>query len=487
MTGKSLAALRQTSAEVMAAAVVELFPGTLLVQGQSTPLGFCYDFVFPFTFQTEFLTLIEERMRLIVKEGRPLKVLEMMPANAAAFLEHHGQPKRASAVRAAKSALVRIVQSEAFIDWCEAPCLVHTGEVGAFKLQDFSEKEKVTRLSGTAFFEKSALKQFLKCVDGHAEKDHVRLGDQLKLFSSCPESHWIWHPKGEALRQNLLTLWRREHAKQNFHFISRSAPCFTPPALLSRFRRLAETVTSHHALSADERVGLFQTQVHLSDRAYILCSEGELLEECISSLQFMIKISKMLSFEYRLVLGAEEAPLIQALKECQLDYDYDPEAGEAVLEMRLKDALGREWTGPSLRLEKHHSGERLLTRSTFNSIERMVALLVEQHAGSLPLWLAPEQLRVLVVGEQNRECAERVALTLQQLGWRLTIDARSARLGERVHDAMREKVPLCVLVGDREQKMGTVTIRAYGSTDEESVKVDELTFFTGNRKLDFEN
>ncbi len=482
---ESLTALRRTAGQVMAAAVLELFPGTLLVQGQDTSLGFHYDFIFPFPFQQEMLTLIEERMRGMIKEGRPLKMLEMMPANAAAFLEHRGQPRRAKAARAIKNPLVQLVQIENFIDLCIDPCMAQLERIAAFKLHPFLEKGEATRLSGAAFFDKQALKHFLKRLEEHAGRDHVRLGEQLNLFSASPESGWIWHPKGEALRARLLALWHREHTKQQFQFFSRASIQSLPYSLFSRFPRLAEY--GYLRQPSDAQSGMFQTDFYLSDRAYILCSEAQLLEECISSLQFMIKISKILSFESRLVLGAKEAVFVQALEKCQVDYDCDLNRQSPGVELRIKDALGREWLGSTLRVEKDRSGERLLIRSTFSSLERIIALLIEQHAGLFPLWLAPEQIRILAVASPHRGYAERVKEVLQGLGWRLTLDERSARLGERVHDALREKIPYCAVIGDREQKEGTVAIRAYGSAQEEIVKVDELTCFTGNRKLDFEN
>src|SRR5690606_14619104 len=89
----------------------------------------------------------------------------------------------------------------------------------------------------------------------------------------------------------------------------------------------------------------------------------------------------------------------------------------------------------------------ILTRHLWGSLDRLIALLIERYEGEFPLWLAPEQVRVLTIGETNQTYAKQVVQRLQQRGVRVALDQRQAKLNYRVHEAEREKVPYLVLIG----------------------------------------
>ena len=531
--------LRRTAAEIMAAAVLERFPNVKLIGGQSTPVGFYYDFIFPFSFQKEFLILIEERMRLIIKEKRPIKTLEIIPDNAGALLDHHSQEIRAQLVRSQNDVLVRLFQVGDFIDFCCPPYLVDTGEIKAFKICEFSEEAReelgsFIRLYGAAFFEAQELKKFLKSDQSLKIKDHIELGKELDLFSPCREmgaGFWRWHPKGEFLRQELLKFWTEEMRNKNFEFTSTPRQYhlhrqYCPVAELSMSHiqlfsanfcannqatvRLAECSFVQPPKSDKILCGMLDSQAYFRDQGHIFCAEEHLIEECISSLQFILKISKILSFEeYRLVLCSSstyhkkhqaswkksERLLIQTLRLSQLKYTVDEKAGVLHgprIEVRIKDALGREWTGPFLGLDCVQSMQHIIiVLSMFSSMERTVALMLEKNEGVLPFWLAPEQVRVIAVNEQQAKYARDLSCTLQSLGIRVQVDQQNEKLSKRMYNAMFDHVPYAVVVGKREEQSRMATVRAYNRKETESMSlemlVQKLTCLLKYGKSEFEN
>ncbi len=515
--------LRRSAAEIMAAAVLELFPNIQLIGGSHIPNGFYYDFLFPFSFKKEFLTIIEERIRLIVKEKRAIGALEMVPANAAEFLKHKGQGIRSEAARCQDGILIPLFQMGEFVDLIEPPYLEDAGEASVFKVIEFDEKHhdrlgSFIRIFGTAFFDGAELKKFIKSRSSLNFKDHVELGKELDLFSPCKEmgeGFWRWHPKGEAVRQIVSDFWKQEHIKQNFQFVStprryRREYCpiaeiaaghiqtfismSSPSDLPARF---AECTYVQPSESDNVSNGMLGSKAYFRDQEHIFCSEETLLEECISSLQFILKILKILSFEgYRFAFCSNgpsnkkghanwkksERLLIQALRLTQLEYIVDDKAevlNGPRIEVRIKDIVGREWTGPFLGIDCVQTlqmgvRQAVIVRSMFSSLERMLALMIERSEGVLPFWLAPEQTRVIAVNEQCVDYANELCSTLQSLGMRANVDRGTDKLSKRMYEALREKVPYSVVVGRQEQRSKTVAVRAYQSQETEIMSLDAL-------------
>ncbi|MES2345014.1 MAG: His/Gly/Thr/Pro-type tRNA ligase C-terminal domain-containing protein [Chlamydiota bacterium] len=486
----NLTILRRTAAQVLAAAALEQFPGASLVGGFGSHLGFHYDFTFPFAFHKDFLPLLEERMRAVIKKNYKIEIKEMVPKNAALFFEHRKQFHVADKALDLEEVLASIFQMGDFFDLAEPSFLRHSGEVASFKLVEAKTfGDGVTRIYGTAFFDKSALKEYLKKLKNYPEIDHIILGKEMDLFSSYKEGFWKWHPKGAFIRETLLNWWKKEHIKQSFQFPLVPAISTKEELLKAHLEfapRAAETVYLKRSCSEDELMGMFSTKGETQDIVHIFCGAGDLVQESISSLQFITKISKILSFEWQAVLcvgrgrqnaswkKAKEA-LENALKYCELEYDCDDETfvdRGPRLELRFQDGLGRFWSGPYLEIACAHM---CLVRSMFGSVERIVALLIEQGQGMLPLWLAPEQARVFTVSQNAEQFADECVTYLSALGLRIGVDRNlEQKLGSRLHGALIEKVPYCIFIGDREKNLKTVTVRAYGSTKDEQVSLDAL-------------
>lgn len=241
----------------------------------------------------------------------------------------------------------------------------------------------------------------------------------------------------------------------------------------------------------DPSSGLFSPKTFFGDRIHIFCSDEKLLEECISSLRFILKIPKILGFEFEIVLSvssvvpqktnAKGAALFkQVLEKCGLVYALEKEYREgssASIDIRFADSLGRRWTGSFLSMPDRvmPSGKgRVLALSAFGSLERICALLLEKKGGWLPLELAPQQVRLLAATQKADPYAKEVYETLSTQGIRATLESGEEKLKARIYRAMVEKVPYVVLLGEREEKAGTLTICAYGKTEWQRLSLDEF-------------
>lgn len=238
--------------------------------------------------------------------------------------------------------------------------------------------------------------------------------------------------------------------------------------------------------------GLFNSSSFTAECAHTFCSSSQVSETLISSLQFIEKTVNILGFEcqWNLFLrgpkfaGTKEkwdkalGWMTDALQSCGCEYVTDS-SGSAFdgprMVVRMKDALGREWEGPFIGIDFNHSeayglryqgsdGEMhipyMITQSLFGSLERFIAVLVEHYGGAFPLWLAPEQVRLLPIADAHQSYADEICKKLSAQGIRCSVDYRQEPLGTKVHAAEREKVPYAVIVGDAEKKDGVVNVRA---------------------------
>lgn len=191
-----LSVLRRTAAEIAALAVFELYPDIRLIGGGETSVGFFYDFYFPHPVHVE---IIEEKMRQIVKERRPIRTIEMVPFSAREMLKKGRVFTRFEEL---EGDLVELIQIGEFADLCEGPHLKNTAELAAFKLaaEDLGEKEM--RLVGWCHGSKDELKRFLKLVDRYVEPRVV--GEKRGLWRGD-----VWLPAGIQMRERLVAFLRK--------------------------------------------------------------------------------------------------------------------------------------------------------------------------------------------------------------------------------------------------------------------------------------
>jgi threonyl-tRNA synthetase len=187
-----------------------------------------------------------------------------------------------------------------------------------------------------------------------------------------------------------------------------------------------------------------------------------------------------------------ERCLREALAE--LGISYQEAEGEAAyygpkIDVQLKNVLGRSETLSTVQLDFYlpgrfgleyvdKDGQRkppvMIHRGVISTMERMMAFLIEHYAGNFPLWLAPVQVKVMTVTDQQKEYARTVSAQLQGLGWRVEFDDRNEKLGYKIRQAQAEKVPYAIVIGDKEVKEQTVSPRRRGGENLKAMALDEF-------------
>ena len=238
--------------------------------------------------------------------------------------------------------------------------------------------------------------------------------------------------------------------------------------------------------------GLLRVRGFTQDDAHLFCRPDQIEAEVSHVLDFtffMMKTFGFSDFEVYLstrpdkAVGSEErwtqatSALEAALKNRGVAYEVDP--GEGVfygpkIDIKIKDVLGRSWQCSTVqvdfnnpeRFDLAYTGEDgkahqhiMIHRALLGSIERFFGILVEHYAGAFPTWLAPVQARVLPITDKQRQYADSVVGQLQSAGYRTESDARNEKIGLKIREAEKAKIPYMLVVGDREMEAGTVAVR----------------------------
>jgi threonyl-tRNA synthetase len=176
-----------------------------------------------------------------------------------------------------------------------------------------------------------------------------------------------------------------------------------------------------------------------------------------------------------------------------MELPYEPLEGEAAFygpkaDFMVRDCIGREWQLGTVQLD-YNLPERfkleytgndnrphqpvMIHRAPFGSMERFVGMLIEHFAGAFPLWLAPEQVRVLPVADRFTDYAKQIETRFQQAGFRVSIDAQNARVTAKIRQAQLERIPYMMVVGGREEEQDAVSVRDRIDGDLGSMSVDD--------------
>ena len=257
--------------------------------------------------------------------------------------------------------------------------------------------------------------------------------------------------------------------------------------------RYAEFGTVYRYEKAGVLHGTLRARGFTQDDAHIFCTPEQMQEEIKSVLAFCAHIwqtfgfpdiSAYLATQPEKAVGDphrwEEATaaLEQALKASEIPYEVDPGGGAFYgpkIDLKVRDAIGREWQMSTIQFDfnlpdrfdiafigedgKEHR-PYMVHRALFGSIERFFGILIEQHGGAFPLWLAPEQARILPLTENQLDYARELADTFQQHDLRVGIDFRSEKIGNKIRKAQLEKIPYMLVVGPQEVSDKSVAVRS---------------------------
>jgi threonyl-tRNA synthetase len=266
--------------------------------------------------------------------------------------------------------------------------------------------------------------------------------------------------------------------------------------------RLAELGTVYRYERSGVLHGLLRVRGFTVDDTHIFCTEEQLSGEVESILELMDEMLRAFGFPYTPVLatrprdhflGAPEQweRATQALREAlaarHLEYTVDEGGGAFYapkIDVLLHDAIGRAWQGPTIQIDLNlpnrfdatYTGKdgkehrvAMIHRAVLGSLERFVGGLIEHYAGEFPLWLAPEQVRVLTVSAGAAAYARGVAEALAAAGLRVRLDDGPDKIGAKIRAAETEKIPWMLVVGERDAKAGTVSPRRHGKGAGEAV------------------
>lgn len=227
---EALELLRHSCAHIMAQAVRELFPGVKVAIGPAIEDGFYYDFEYERAFTPEDLPAIEAKMQEIIKADLPFSHEMWDKGQALERFQDQGEAYKVELIQDLDDEKVSIYHQGDFTDLCRGPHIPSTGRVGAFKLLSVAgaywrgdeKNTMLSRIYGTAFFDKKQLKQHLRMLEEAKKRDHRKLGRQLDLFSFHEElgaGMVVWHPRGALLRYLLEEFERKEHLRRGYQLV----------------------------------------------------------------------------------------------------------------------------------------------------------------------------------------------------------------------------------------------------------------------------
>lgn len=250
--------------------------------------------------------------------------------------------------------------------------------------------------------------------------------------------------------------------------------------------------------------GLMRVRCFTQDDAHIFMTPDQIKEEIKGVVALIDKVYGTFGFPYKIELStmpedhmgelADWERATDALRGAitELGYAYEVNEGDGAfygpkLDFHLQDCLGRTWQCGTIQLdfqlperfELEYTGADgqkhrpiMIHRVVFGSIERFIGILIEHFAGAFPLWLAPEQVRILPISERHHKKAREIYQQLFDAGMRVEIDERSEKIGYKIREAQLQKIPYMLIIGDKEAESGTVSVRRRGEGDLGAVKTE---------------
>lgn len=569
--------LRHSTAHVLAAAVLRLFPEARLDIGPPTDTGFYYDIDLDHKFTGEDLEAIEAEMKKIIKENQRFERMEVSREEAKEIIRDIGQDryKLSRLQDIPEGETISFYRNGEFIDLCAGTHVNYTKKIKAFKLLNVAgayhrgdeKNPQLQRIYGTAFPSREELSHYLEALEEAKKRDHRKIGRDLQLYhidDSVGSGLILWKPNGAVIRQELQTFIAGELQKQDYrqvftpnigklelfktsgHFPYYQDSQFPPvvdhvflhelaeescscselahkmdegaiegyllkpmncPFHIKIFDseprsyrdlpvRLAEFGTVYRWEQSGELSGLTRVRGFTQDDAHIFCTPEQLdaeLQGCLSLVKIVLNTLGMEDYRVRVGLRDPDSTKFSGDPEkwdraevaCRnaartLGVNFTEEPGEAAfygpkIDFVVKDVLGREWQLGTVqvdyilpdRFDLHYVGADnknhrpvMIHRAPFGSMERFTGVLIEHFAGNFPLWLAPEQVRVLPVSEKVEEYAGDSLQILKSAGLRASLDTHDEKLGAKIRRAEMDKVPLMLIVGEKEAGDRKVNVRS---------------------------
>jgi len=270
--------------------------------------------------------------------------------------------------------------------------------------------------------------------------------------------------------------------------------------------RMAEFGTCHRNEPSGAMHGILRIRGFTQDDAHIFCTEDQIAEETTRFCDLLEEVYNAFGFTEIKVKFSDRPPvragedavwdkaetaLKRAVEIAGLEYTLNPGEGAFYgpkLEFILRDAIGRDWQCGTLqvdfvlpeRLDATYIGEDgakhrpvMLHRAILGSLERFIGILIEEHAGKFPLWLAPVQVAVTTITDAVNSYAENVKLQLEEAGLRAIADTSSNKINYKVREHSLQKIPVILAVGAKEMEGNTVSVRRLGSESQQVMSLKD--------------
>jgi threonyl-tRNA synthetase len=422
------------------------------------------------------------------------------------------------------------------------------------------KRPMLQRIYGTAFYDREELENYLHFMEEAERRDHRRLGKELDLFSFHDEAGAgvvFYHPKGAIQREIIESFLKEEHRRRGYQMVVTPhlfrgdlwhtsghldyyrenmysfekdgteyvvKPMNCPGHVLiyrTRPRSYRDLPLKYFELGTVYRYersgvlhGLMRVRGFTQDDAHIFCTEEQLegqVGECLEFAFFSLRAFGFEEYEVYLSTRPEKSvgsddlwekatsALCESLQDLKIEYTVDP--GEGVfygpkIDIKLKDAIGRAWQGPTVqadfnlpeRFDLTYTGPDnrphrpvMIHRVVLAGIERFYGVLVEHYAGEFPLWLAPVQVEIIPVADRHLPYARQVEQAASQRGIRVEVDDDRQTVNMKIRRAQMQKIPLTLVVGDKEVEGGTVSVRDRAGRDVRGVSLEE--FISGVERL----
>jgi threonyl-tRNA synthetase len=269
--------------------------------------------------------------------------------------------------------------------------------------------------------------------------------------------------------------------------------------------RMAEFGSCHRNEPSGTLHGLMRLRNFVQDDAHIFCTDDQIQSEVSAFIDLLFRVYADFGFNEVIIklstrpekrVGSDEVwdraehALERALNDKGLDWDLQPGEGAFYgpkIEFSLKDSIGRVWQCGTIqvdfsmpdRLGAHYVAEDsskqvpvMLHRAILGSLERFIGILIEEHAGSLPAWLAPVQVSILPIADGQAEYARKVEKSLKNQGFRVESDLRNEKIGYKIREHTMQRTPYLLVVGQREAGEGTVAVRTRAGEDMGSMTLE---------------
>lgn len=561
-TDEGLEILRHSTSHLMAQAVKRIYPNVQVTIGPAIKDGFYYDFDTDKPFNDEDLPKIEAEMKKIIKENIPVIRKIMTKKDAIEYFKKNNEPYKVEIIEDIDADTVSFYEQGDFIDLCRGPHVPSTGYLKSYKLMSVagsywrgdSNNKMLSRIYGTAFESKESLDNYLKKLKEAKERDHRKLGKELNLFSFHDEGPGFpfWHPKGMIIYKEVESYIRKENEKRGYVEIKTPAilneelwhrsghwdnykenmyfteidetkfaikPMNCPGGLIvynsniHSYRdlplRVAELGFVHRHELSGALHGLFRVRAFTQDDAHIFCTEEQLADEIINTIDYYLSVYKDFGFKNFEIfvstrptksIGTDEAwelatnSLINALDKLNIAYKINEGDGAFYgpkIDFNIKDVLDRNWQCGTLqvdfslpmRFEISYEGKDgrkhtpvMLHRAILGSMERFIGILTEHYNGKFPLWLSPLQVAIVnVLNDKNQiERVKEIANAFKNENFRVEIDDGNDNLGTKIKKYRLQRTPYTVIIGAEELSSGKLSVRTRSSKELRDIDLIEF-------------